>query len=151
MMRKILLILVVACVCLLTVSAQEHGKGFSPEKFDAELRQFIIQEAGLTADEVAKFFPLYNEMRDKQRELFMRQRKLGMGRPSDESACKKAIQERDDVEVEQKRVQQTYHNKFLCVLSASKVYKVIQAEDRFHRKMLRQWGHRQKQKEKKKD
>ena len=42
---------------LVSARAEEQQK-FSPEKFQADLEQFITQDASLTADEVAKFFPI---------------------------------------------------------------------------------------------
>lgn len=127
---------------LLTVgmqAQQENQQKFSPEKFDAELKSFIVKEASLTQQEAAAFFPIYKEMREKQHQLFERQRKLGREKPQDEKSCLKNIRERDEVDLELKRVQQTYHERFLGVLSASKVYDIIKAEDRFHRRMMKTW------------
>ena len=51
-MRKRLLLCFVSLVIALSVCAQDNrGKGFSPEKFQADLEQFIIKEAGLTNKE----------------------------------------------------------------------------------------------------
>ena len=124
--------------------SHQFGQGgqppkFSPEKFDAELQQFITQEAHLTQQEAAKFYPVYKEMQNKQRALFGRAQKLSMVKPQDEKACAQAIQERDNIDVELKKVQQTYHNKFMNIVPPSKVYDVIKAEDRFHRRMLKKW------------
>ncbi len=126
-----------------TVSAQQQpgGNKFSPEKFDAELQKFITAEAHLTLQEAAAFFPVYHEMQKKQRMLFGRQHMVGRAKPCDEQGCLKAIQERDEIDVELKRIQQQYHNKFLELIPASKVYDVINAEDKFHRHKLRQWSH----------
>jgi hypothetical protein len=60
--------------------------------------------------------------------------------PSDEAASKRAIQRRDQYELELKQIAQTYHNKFLRVVSATKVYKTIIAEDQFHRRAFRNFG-----------
>ena len=120
---------------------QAQPQKFSPEKFQADLEQFITKEACLTPQEAAKFFPIYKEMQAKQRTVFDRQRQLGWGKPADEKGCEKAIRQRDEYDLELKRIQQTYHNKFLSVLSASKLYDVLKAEDRFHRQMLRGWNH----------
>ena len=128
----------------LTVTAQEghpRGERFSPEKFQAALEQFITKEACLTPQEAAKFFPIYTEMQAKQRAIFERQRQLAKVKPTDEKGCEKAIRQRDEYDLELKRIQQTYHNKFLSVISASKLYDVLGAEDRFHRQMLRGWNH----------
>ena len=134
--------LTVVCLCLLLtthVKAQDKGK-FSPEKFQAELEQFITKEACLTPQEAASFFPVYREMQKKQRAIFERQRQLGKVKPLDERECEKAIRQRDENELEQKRILQVYHDKMLSVVSASKLFDVIQAEDRFHRMKFRSWS-----------
>lgn len=137
----------------LTLTAFAQGQGhrqekFSPERFQAELEQFITKEACLTPQEAARFFPVYKEMQAKQRVIFERQRQTGTVKPTDEKGCEKAIRQRDEADLELKRIQQTYHNKFLSLLSASKLYDVLKAEDRFHRQMLRGWNHdRQKRKD----
>ena len=113
---------------------------FSPEKFQADLEQYITKKACLTPQEAAKFFPIYKEMQSKQRAVYERQRQLGWVKPADEKGCEKVIRQRDKYDLELKRIQQTYHNKFLSVISASKLYDVLNAEDRFHRQMLRGWG-----------
>lgn len=137
---KRIVITCLAVLMLLAVSAQEPKKKFSPEKFQAELEQFITNEACLTPQEATKFFPLYREMHKKQRCVYNQMKALGKIKPADESECRKSIQKRDELELELKSIQQTYHNKFLGVLSASKVFDVIKAEDRFHRKTFRNWG-----------
>jgi hypothetical protein len=79
-------------------------------------------------------------MHKKQRCVYNQMKALGKIKPAEESECRKSIQKRDELELELKSIQQTYHNKFLGVLSASKVFDVIKAEDRFHRKTFRNWG-----------
>lgn len=151
MKRLFVFVTVWACMLTLPVHAQQNGKQFSPEKFEADLQQFIIQEAGLTQEEACKFFCVYNEMRQKQRVLYERQRHANKFKPTDDAGCMKSIQERDNIEVELRRLQQNYHNKFFDILSPSKVYDVLKAEDHFHRSMLKQWGRKQKTGGKKKD
>ena len=118
----------------------QQQQKFSPEKFQADLEQYITKEACLTPQEAAKVFPVYKEMQAKQRTVYERQRQLGFGKPADEKGCEKNIRQRDEYDLELKRIQQTYHNKFLSIISASKLYDVINAEDRFHRQMLRGWN-----------
>ena len=137
-MKKLVVSAVLMLVFVLGVNAEGQQK-FSPEKFQADLEQHIATEAGLTAEEAEKFFPLYREMQKKQRAVYNEMRELFKA-PSDEVACKRAIQRRDQLEIELRRIQQTYHNKFLKVLSASKVYKTIIAEDKFHRRAFRKMG-----------
>ncbi len=139
---RMVLLLFTIYYSLTPVSAQSNNK-FSPEKFQADLEQFITKEASLTAEESATFFPLYREMQQKQRAVYTEMKDLGRVKPADEAACKKAVQKRDAMELEQRRILQTYHNKFFQVLPASKVYDVIRAENRFHRRAIRNWGNQQ--------
>ena len=138
-MKKILTIVVILLTAL-TMKA-ETPQQFSPEKFQADLEQFITNEANLTPEESKKFFPLYREMQQKQRVVFKQMKDLGVNKPADEAACKKALEKRDELELEQKRIQQNYHKQFLNVLPASKVYDVIKAENHFHRTAFRKWRH----------
>jgi hypothetical protein len=152
MVKKYFSVLI-ALLLAVAVNAQK-GNGsqrFSPEKFDAELHKFIIHEAGLTQQEADAFFPVYKEMQQKQRKLFFQQKRLGNEKPADEAGCKTAVLERDRIDVELKQIQQNYHKKFLEIISASKVYDVLKAEDKFHRMQLRQWGHRPNPEQKKRD
>ena len=137
-MKRFLLIGAVMVWSVSMAFAHDPQK-FSPEKFQADLEQFITNEAGFTTEEAAKFFPLYREMQKKQRVVYNKMREL-FKVPSDEASSKRAIQRRDQYEIELRSIQQTYHNKFLKVVSATKVYKSIIAEDKFHRHAFRNWG-----------
>lgn len=138
-MKKVLISMMFLLAGVLVCQADEPQK-FSPEKFQAEMEQFITKEAGLTADEAAKFFPIYRKMQQKQRGVFAKVREESRLKPTDDASCKRLVQKRDEVELELKKIQQTYHNKFFTVLSASKVFDVLRAEERFHRRAFRNWG-----------
>lgn len=133
-------VLFALCVCQLSPVSVSAQQKFSPEKYQADMEQYITKEAGLTSKEAAEFFPLLREMQEKQRAIYNQMKKEGKVKPADEKECKKLIQKRDQMELELKRIQQSYHNKFLSVLPASKVFDVIKAEDRFNRKLFRNWG-----------
>lgn len=113
---------------------------FSPERFDAELQTYITNEAHLTTQEAAAFFPIYKEMQDKQRQLSGRQHEISRTKPADEAGCLDVIRESDEIDQEIKRIQQTYHTRFLEIVSASKLYDILNAEKRFFRRMMRNWG-----------
>lgn len=136
-MKKITTILLILFVSVSMAAQEKKNKNFSPEKFRADMEQFITKDAGLTSKEAAKFFPLYNEMLKKQRAIFDRMRKLGKEKPADEAGCREAIKKRDNFDLELKQIQKTYHEKFLTVISASKLFDVIKAEEKFHRRMLK--------------
>ena len=136
-MKKLILFLL---AFVAVIGAYAQGQKFDPEKFDAEQQQFITKAANLTEQEAARFFPLFREMQKKQRAIYERQRKLGFNKPADEKGCAESIRQHDQIDLELKQIQQQYHNKFLRVIPASKLYDVLQAEDRFLRMKLRSWG-----------
>ena len=114
--------------CLLFVMqgavAQHKRNGFTPE-------------ACLTPKEASKFFPVYSEMLSKQRAIHKKMRNLKRIKPTTDSECKKNIKKRDEYEIEIKEIQRTYHEKFMQILPAQKVYDILNAEDRFHRQMFK--------------
>ena len=133
---KLWLAFMLLILVALPLSAQGPMK-FNPEKFKADLQQFITLEACLTPHEAAAFFPLYDELNNKQRVLYDKIRELKRMKPVDEERCKKAIVEIDQLEIEIKQLQSNYHARFLGILPASKLYDVIKAEGKFHRQAMR--------------
>lgn len=130
-MKHIVLLLIV-CLASITLQAQDRPP-FNPKKFDAEMEQFIASEACLTPKEASRFFPLFEEMQNKQRRLFNEMRQFRHIDTSDNRACARAIKRQDQIDIEIKKIQQAYHIKFMKVLSPGKVMQVIRAEDKFHR------------------
>ena len=117
----------------MSVAAQGKKEKFNPQKFQAELETRIIEEANLTQQEAAKFIPVYREMSKKQHQLYKQLKSYRRLDNADEDAYKKAIVSTDDIEVKLKKIQQQYHQKFLNILPASKVYNILRIEQRFHR------------------
>lgn len=126
------LLLVVA-----VLNAQNKDKRFTPERFQAELEQYITRKACLTPQEASLFFPVYREMRRKQRSVHKEMKSLKRIKPVTDADCKKNINRRDEFEIEIKKIQKSYHDKFMQILPAKKVYDVLNAEDKFHRQMFK--------------
>lgn len=135
-MRKTGILALLFFLCTTLACAQKRPK-FDPLRFEADLEQFIATEAGLTAQQAAAFFPVYKEMRDKQRVLFGRMGQYRHVDTSDDDACAKAIRELDDCEMQIKQLQHQYHLKFMEILPAAKVLKAIRAVERFHRQAFK--------------
>ncbi len=128
-------------VCSLTGTAQP-GRGFSPEKFDADLAAYITTKAQLTPQEAGKLMPLMKEMHNKQRALFARIQQINKERircSNNEEACRKALIERDKLQIELKTIEQKYHGKMMRVVPACKVLAAVEAEDHFFRHAMKQW------------
>lgn len=136
-MKKFILLLLITFASL-HAACQPPG-GFNPQKFEKELQQFIIREAGLTPAESARFFPLFEEMQKKQRQLFDEMRFMRFVNTSDDKASLKAIRKMDDIDLQIKKLQQQYHVKFCKVLPAGKVLRIIQADEKFHRRIFKRF------------
>lgn len=136
--------LTICVLLLLCMNVHAQERKFSPEKFDADMVAFVTREAGLTQQEADKFFPLFHEMHQKQRAAYGRIRTVTKQKPADDEACAAAIKECDKLNLELKQIEQTYHQKMLKVVSATKVYAAINAEGRFHRQMMKGWQHSNK-------
>lgn len=129
-------VLIVFFACAINVGAQKR-KHFSPERFEAELEQFITINACLSPQEASQFFPLYREMRKKQRAYFGEERRYRNIDTSDDKACADAIRRHDSNDMEMKKLQRDYHEKFMNILPASKVFRIIKSEDKFHRQIFK--------------
>ena len=117
------------------VAQQSHK--FDPEQFQAELEQFITTEASLSPTESATFFPVYRELRKKQRNIFVLIKRYKHANPTDNKAATEAIRQQDKLEVEMKELLKSYHDKFMKLLPATTVFKILKAEDKFHRQLIK--------------
>lgn len=145
-MKQLILILTLLFV-MQGADAQRKHNGFTPERFQAELEQYITKKACLTPKEASKFFPVYSEMLSKQRAIHKKMRNLKRIKPTTDAECKKNIKKRDEYEIEIKEIQRAYHDKFMQILPARKVYDVLNAEDEFHRQMFKMAAGKKKNKQ----
>ncbi len=136
---RYLVLMLLICLSMTDVSAQKKHKAppFDPARFQKELEQFITTNAALTPTEAAKFFPLYREMQNKQRALFEQMRRYRFADTKNNKASAEAIKKQDELDIEMKFLQRDYHEKFMRVIPAGKVFQVIKAEDKFHRRAFK--------------
>ena len=134
-MKRFVIIIFATLLCATGMTAQKQHH-FNPAQFQADLEQFITSEAGLTPKESAAFFPVYREMREKQLAFFGQDRRLRHVDANDDKACAEAIALRDDNDIKMKQLQKIYHQRFMKILPASKVFRIIRAEDKFHRQLF---------------
>lgn len=145
-MKKSIFVLFFLLIVSLANAQNGQQKHFNPERYQAELEQYITRKAGLSSKEASKFFPLYSEMLRKQRSIHNELKTLKRIKPVTDKDCKQNIMKRDKFEIEIKEIQRTYHEKFMQVLPACKVYDVIKAEERFHRQIFKRAADKMKRK-----
>ena len=145
-MKKIVLSFLLLLAPCFLLNAQQKGRGkFNPDEFKAKLESYVTKEAGFTQAEAQAFFPIYFEMKGKQRALQHKSFQLKKNAPQEgatDSEFSQAIQKIKDLGVEMAQLEVTYYKKMCQAVSPKKVYKAMCAEDRFHREMLEDFGQR---------
>lgn len=115
---------------------------FSPAEYWKQQKSFFTEKAGLTEDEANAFFPLYNELQQKKREINRDIRRTMMRQDSasaqfTEEQSLKAIDARADANIRIAELEKEYLKKFKEVLPASKILKVQNAEEQFNSQILK--------------
>ena len=139
--RVVLLFGVLISACL----SYAQGK-FDFNKMKAEAHDFIIKEAALTSQEAARLFPVYDEMKAKQRVFFDKIRAIHASKPTTEREAYKMIEQVDAYEIKLKQIEEHYHKEMLKTVSATKLLQVLEAERHFHRQMFRKMARNGKSK-----
>lgn len=131
--------LLLACTLLAQAQPRRHEHGsFNPEEFKARLECYITREVGFSAAEASQFYPLYHEMKEKQRSI---QRKIfrlkkDQCQKNDDKDFAPIIQEITKLNIEKAKLEDAYYRKMCKVVPAKKVYNAMLAEDKFHRDMI---------------
>lgn len=110
---------------------------FSPTEYWNQQKSFFTEKAGLTEDEAAAFFPLYNELQQKKRELNREIRRLSRQENQTEEQAQKTLDATTDINIKIAELEKEYVKKFREVLPASKILKVQNAEEQFNSQMLK--------------
>lgn len=140
-MRKVIALVVLLCGFMPVLWAADGcDQHLSREEFRAKQKAYIIEQANLTKDEAAKFFPVYFELQDKKKKLndeswnLMRK---GKDDKTTEAQYGEIIEKVCDNRIAADRLDKSYLDRFKKVLSSKKIFLVQRAEMRFHREMLK--------------
>ena len=135
-----------ALIVSLTAMAQ-HPQGqrperphMTPEEYQTKQKEYIAQQAELTDEESAAFFPLYFELQGKKHEANRRvwkQVRAVSPHERTEEDCVKMIDAMADVKIECATLEKEYLAKFKEILPAKKLMRVQMAEERYQRELLR--------------
>lgn len=145
MKRVILLVtLLLSVVSFSWANKGTDQERLSREQFKARQQAYLMQEAGLTVDESAKFFPVYFELQDKKKEINDAYWKVFRNiKPNEttEEQYKEILKTIYDTRIRIDKLEQSYCEKFLKIISAEKLCKIFMAETGFHRDLMRGFGH----------
>lgn len=129
-------------VLVISVAAfANEQKKFDEEAYRTEQHKYIKCQAKLSCEEAKKFFAIFDEMRVKEREIFDKMRPYRQGNfPNNEEACRQALLDFDNAELQLKKIQRDYHVRMLKVVSATKLVAALHAAANFDRKKFREWN-----------
>lgn len=147
----------ITTLLLLFLSVASYSQ---PGKFKEKLQQkkeqvksmkiaYITSELDLTPDEAAKFWPLYNDFEEKQREIRQEKIKNYMDRSqsSDKLTEKEAatlINQMETAEEDLHQLRKKFISNLKGILPATKILKLKKAEDEFSKKLLQQYRDKRK-------
>lgn len=137
-MKKHIITLLLALIATTCTFAQQHQRKFNPEQFRAMLEEFITKEAGFTTEEAQAFYPIYHEMKDKQREIQHQIFRLKKGNCNgcEDKDYTAVIKEITSLNHKKFYLEEKYYQKMYETVDAHKVFKAMLAEDKFHRQVL---------------
>ena len=135
-MKNLMFLFLTICT-LSSVYAQGARKAEKQERIKALWTAFLTQELELTPDESAKFWPIYNEYSQKERELNQKRVKMdalqSMSEAEIDNMYKQALAN-DEKIIALKR---EYYPKLKTAVPAYKIVKIPAAEREFKKKLLR--------------
>lgn len=126
-----------------SVEIQQNPGRQKPRMNWQELRKkqeaFITQNASLTEAEADFFFPLFHELKQKQREIRRRihriSKEMEQGTHT-EKQCDKYLEEIGKLHKQSTELEISYHKKWRKKLSASKIIKILSADRRFSKQVF---------------
>lgn len=137
-MKRYYLFIFVTLLCL-TVHAQK-AKSCSEEEFRAKKQAYLAEQAGLTEDEAAQFFPIYFELQALKKDLNRKtwsKAKKGKEPQATEEDYEDILNSFINTEIQNTELDKKYLKKYQSVLSNKKIYMVLRAEIKFNRNMLK--------------
>lgn len=142
-MKKPLFLSLFLFLAAIASNAQEARRDrphFSPEEFQEKQRTYITEKADLSPEEADAFFPLFFELQKMKFELEHDSRKNFKKRCNEnisEEECRNIVYHMADTKVEIAKLEREYTDKYLEVLPACKVRKVLHAECTFQRDLMK--------------
>ena len=141
---------ILSLILILTsmISFAQNGRLMKQKKEQVKSLKvaFITSELDLTADESAKFWPLYNAFDEKQSEIRRTKMKSYLDRMDSENfdnvSEKEAatlLSQMENSEEELHQLRKKFINNLKSVIPAVKILKLKKAEEDFNRKLLQQY------------
>ncbi len=133
-----------------TIQAQYEPSEDDMKRIENMKIGYITKSLNLTTEEAQKFWPIYNEYNNTQKNIRKQLHQLRKLKPFEksESEVKKTLEKTLDLKQQLLDVEKKYLKKFLEVISAKKVGALYHAEREFKHQMFRELHQRGKRKSK---
>ena len=138
-MKTQYLLLTLMCMLCLPLNAQKKEK-CSEEEFQHKKQTYIMQEAGLTAEEAKQFFPIYFELQNKKKAINQEAWKSahkGNNPETNESEYETIIDNIFNAQQAITELEKEYIQKYRKFISNKKLYMIYRAEIKFNRNMMK--------------
>lgn len=141
-MKRLIILLLIICgvTPLLRATDGCNQERLSQAEFRAKQKAFITEQAGLTKEEAAKFFPVYFELQNEKKVLSDKVWDLlrkGKDEKTTEAQYAEILDGVYNNRLASDKLEKAYYEKFKKILSYKKIYLVQKAEMRFHRELLK--------------
>lgn len=140
-MKKCIILLLIVCSFTPLVYAMDGcNQHLTKDEFRNKQKAFITDQADLTKEEAAKFFPVYFELQDKKKQLSDKAWDLlrkGKDDNTTESQYNDILKGVYDSRIASDKLEKAYYERFKNILSSKKLYLIQKAEMRFHRELLK--------------
>lgn len=143
-MKKVHIIILFLLGFSFTVLAGNHcpmqGPRMSHQEFMKKKEAFLTEKAELTSEEAQAFFPVYKELNRKKRELNSKAWHLTKEANTQELTEKEyeeIASQIYDLRIETAELDKIYFEKFKQILPCKKIFKLQQAELKFHKSLVR--------------
>lgn len=140
-MKNWIILVSIFCLYAGSLVAQTGKKpSLSKEEFRSRQIAFITERAGLSPEEASSFFPVYFELQDKKKEINRRVHgyfKKGKDPKTTDAQYSELTNGILKARIESGELEINYFDKFKKILPPAKLFKVQQAEMKFHRELLR--------------
>lgn len=141
-MKKLICTVMLAAIAF-GVSAEDAKKQQSFEKFQKQQEEMLINEALLSESEAQTFMPIYREYKKKQHELGHQKMKL-----TRESRDKfdAVLSQLAEIGIQEAQLRKDFYAQGSKAIGAEKMFRIVRAEERFHRNMFAHGGKMKNQK-----
>lgn len=143
-MKKLLInsSIAIAIMLLTHLSLMAQAERPIEERIEAQRVAFITQRVNLTPEEAQTFWPIYNEYRDKEKQLKDQRPTRDDIQDMDEADAEKYLDKLLSLEQQELDLKREYTQKLKSVLSAKKILRFYAAERMFKERLLQAMNQR---------